>query len=63
MERVGGLTVGRQADIDDFMLNAAGGMLGYLIFALCGKLWKEKKIWKSLTEKNGISVDRKRRSS
>ena len=55
--------IGRQADIDDFMLNAAGGMLGYLIFALCKKLWKEKKIWKSLTEKNGISVDRKRRSS
>lgn len=55
--------IGRQADIDDFMLNAAGGMLGYLIFALCKKLWKEKKIWKSLIEKNGISVDRKRRSS
>lgn len=55
--------IGRQADIDDFMLNAAGGMLGYLIFALCKKLWKEKKIWKSLTEKNGISVDRERRSS
>lgn len=41
--------VGRSADIDDFMLNTLGGILGYLVFYIFSKLFKEKKIWKKLS--------------
>lgn len=41
--------VGRSADIDDFMLNTLGGILGYLVFYIFSKLFMEKKIWKKLS--------------
>ena len=44
--------VGRSADIDDLMLNTLGGILGYLVFYIFSKLFKDKKIWKKL---NGIA--------
>lgn len=37
--------VGRAADIDDLMLNTLGGMLGYGVFYIVSKLFKDKKIW------------------
>lgn len=40
--------IGRSADIDDLMLNTLGGALGYFIFYLFSKLFKEKKIRKKL---------------
>lgn len=36
--------IGRSADIDDLMLNTLGGMLGYLIFCLFSKRFKDKKV-------------------
>lgn len=44
--------IGRSADIDDLMLNTLGGILGYLVFRIFSKLFKDKKIWKKL---NGIA--------
>ena len=44
--------VGRSADIDDLMLNTLGGILGYLVFYIFSKLFKDKNIWKKL---NGIA--------
>lgn len=40
---------GRQADIDDIMLNTLGGITGYLLFLTAMKLFKDKKFWKKLT--------------
>lgn len=40
--------VGRSADIDDLILNTLGGMLGYLVYYIFSKLFKDKKIWKWL---------------
>ncbi len=36
--------IGRCADVDDWMLNTAGGIVGYAIFSLVFKMWKK---WKS----------------
>lgn len=44
--------IGRSADIDDLMLNTLGGILGYLVFRIFSKLFKDKKIWNKL---NGIA--------
>lgn len=41
--------VGRSADIDDLMLNTLGGILGYLVFYIFSKLFKDKKLWKKLS--------------
>ena len=40
--------VGRSADIDDLMLNTLGGILGYLVFYIFSKLFRDKNIWKKL---------------
>lgn len=45
--------VGRSADIDDLMLNTLGGILGYFVFHIFSKLFKDKKLWKKL---NGIAL-------
>ena len=45
--------VGRSADIDYLMLNTLGGILGYLVFYIFSKLFKDKKLWKKL---NGIAL-------
>ena len=45
--------VGRSADIDDLMLNTLGGILGYFVFYIFSKLFKDKKLWKKL---NGIAL-------
>lgn len=33
--------IGRCADVDDFMLNTAGGIAGYAVFSVIFKLWKK----------------------
>lgn len=45
--------IGRSADIDDLMLNTLGGILGYLVFYVFSKMFKDKKLWKKL---NGIAL-------
>lgn len=45
--------IGRSADIDDIMLNTLGGILGYLVFYVFSKMFKDKKLWKKL---NGIAL-------
>lgn len=40
---------GRQADIDDIMLNTLGGISGYFLFTVAMKLFKNRKFWKKLT--------------
>lgn len=37
--------IGRSADVDDLILNAAGGILGYGIFCLCDSLFCQKTWW------------------
>lgn len=41
--------IGRSADIDDLILNTVGGMLGFLVFCLFSKVFKNKKVWKRFT--------------
>lgn len=41
--------MGRSADIDDVIMNFAGGMLGYLLFALCSRLFGKCAWWKKAT--------------
>lgn len=45
--------IGRSADIDDLMLNTLGGMLGFLVFYVFSKIFKDKKFWKKF---NGMSL-------
>lgn len=45
--------IGRSADIDDIILNTLGGVLGYFIFYIFSRLFRNKKFWKKL---NGISL-------
>lgn len=40
--------IGRSADIDDLILNTLGGILGYSIFSVFSRLFKDKKLWKKL---------------
>ena len=40
--------IGRSADIDDIMLNTLGGVIGYFIFYIFSRLFKDRKIWKKL---------------
>ena len=40
-------------DIDDLMLNTLGGILGYLVFYIFSKMFKDKKLWKKL---NGMAL-------
>lgn len=42
--------IGRLADIDDLMLNTLGGMLGYLIYFVFSRTFRDKKIWKKLPD-------------
>lgn len=42
--------IGRSADIDDFILNTLGGMLGYFIFYNFSKLLKNKTFWNKLLD-------------
>ena len=37
--------MGRSADIDDLIMNCAGGVLGYLLFAVLNRLFAGKKLW------------------
>ena len=41
--------IGRSSDIDDFLQNTAGGIVGYLIFRLFSKLFGKKNVWKKFT--------------
>ncbi|MCH1982536.1 VanZ family protein [Ruminococcus sp. OA3] len=41
--------IGRSSDIDDFLQNTAGGVIGYLIFLLFSKLFQRRKVWKKFT--------------
>ena len=43
---------GRSADIDDLMLNASGGILGYLAFFIISKLVRKKRSRKSRRKHN-----------
>ncbi len=40
--------IGRSADIDDLILNTLGGALGYLVFYIFSKCFKNKSLWKKL---------------
>ena len=40
--------IGRSADIDDVIMNAAGGALGYLLFHLLSRLLAGKRWWKRM---------------
>ena len=37
--------IGRSADIDDLIMNTLGGWLGYSLYALGHRLWKDKPFW------------------
>jgi len=37
--------IGRSADIDDLILNAVGGLLGYLIYKIIFRAFPKSKIW------------------
>ncbi len=37
--------LGRSADIDDVIMNLAGGLIGYAIFALCNRAFKGRPWW------------------
>lgn len=45
--------IGRSADIDDIILNTFGGVLGYLVFYIFSRLFKNKKFWRKL---NGTAL-------
>ncbi len=40
--------IGRSADIDDLILNTLGGALGYLVFYIFSKCFKNNKLWQGL---------------
>lgn len=42
--------MGRSADIDDVIMNAIGGILGYLLFAFLNRVLKEKEFWIGLID-------------
>lgn len=41
--------IGRSSDIDDFLQNTIGGVIGYLIFLLFSKLFQTSRIWRKFT--------------
>lgn len=42
--------MGRSADIDDVIMNFLGGMIGYSLFIIINKLFKNKGFWKGITK-------------
>ena len=42
--------IGRSADIDDLILNTLGGALGYLVFYIFSKCFKNKNFWQKLND-------------
>lgn len=41
--------MGRSADIDDVIMNFLGGLIGYLLFTVLNKRFKNKGFWKGIT--------------
>ena len=41
--------IGRSSDIDDFLQNTIGGVIGYLIFLLFSKLFQTSRFWRKFT--------------
>lgn len=44
--------IGRSADIDDVIMNFAGGVLGFALFMLLGKLFGRRRLWRELLAEN-----------
>ncbi|MGN0514368.1 MAG: VanZ family protein [Lachnospiraceae bacterium] len=47
--------MGRSADIDDVIMNFLGGIIGYLLFIIINKLFKNKGFWKGITNNRMVS--------
>lgn len=39
--------IGRSCDVDDLIMNTAGGLIGWGLFAGASRLWKHKLWWQN----------------